>query len=216
MSNSQTWNVYYMTNDHVLELLSMLNCAPESRKKKIQESLIDQLSYLVYKRVQGYKSSQFYNDLIQEGKIGLLKSIEDFDPIRGLNFFKFAIWHIQHRINVYLKYQQRFEKERCRQRNIVSDTFVTSPHELFEKHETIKVLNDVVGTLSEMESKIVMMRFGICGSTKHTLQQIGDIFSVSKQYIKQVESKAICRLKRNRTILDFYEGEYDAKINLSK
>ena len=68
----------------------------------------------------------------------------------------------------------------------------------------MKVLESVLHRFPELESKVVRMRFGIGGSKRHTLQQIGDIFSVSRQYVQQIESRAILKLKKNRQIKEFY------------
>lgn len=205
MDNFQLWNTYYVTNNTALGLLKTLRNAPESDKKKIQDSIIKQLSYLVYKRIRGYKNNYFYSDLIQEGRIGLLKAINEFDPIRGLNFFKFAIWHIQHRINMYMRtYKKVSQKEISK--NVINeekDQQVMNPHELFEKYEIIRTLRNVIHSLPKIESDIMKMRYGLYDSPMCTFRQIGEVFSVSKQYVQQVESQVMNRLKTNDDILKF-------------
>jgi len=85
MKNS--WNSYYVNNDSVLELIEKYSGLSSDGKKKIQEKIVKLLAYLVFKRIRGYKNKPYYDDLLQEGKIGLIKAIEDFDISRGLNFF---------------------------------------------------------------------------------------------------------------------------------
>jgi len=201
MKNS--WNSYYVNNDSVLELIEKFSTLPVEGKKKIQEKIVKLLSYLIFKRIRGYKNKPYYDDLLQEGKIGLMKAIEDFDINRGLNFFKFAGWHIQHRINLYTNNQKRFLKDIKKQQK-GGDEEIFNPFEKYEKIDQTKVLKRAIDCLPDIESKIIIMRFGIFGSNRYTLQQIGELFSVSRQYIQQLESKAILKLKKNQNIKEFY------------
>lgn len=201
MKNS--WNTYYVNNDSVLELIEEFNILPIEGKRKIKEKIIKLLSYLVFKRIKGYKNKPYYDDLLQEGKIGLMKAVEDFDINRGLNFFKFAAWHIQHRINLYTNNQKRFLKDVKKQQK-GGDEEIFNPFEKYEKIDQTKVLKRAIDCLPDIESKIIIMRFGIFGSNRYTLQQIGELFSVSRQYIQQLESKAILKLKKNQNIKEFY------------
>jgi RNA polymerase sigma factor (sigma-70 family) len=204
MNNKKNWDDYYMTNESILSLIKSWKKATPAMQPKIQSFIVEQLSYLVYSKVKGYKSKLFYNDLIQEGRMGLLKSIQDFDVKRGPNFFKLANWNIKSKIKNYIKFQQRFEKIITKQKKNNEFNIVLTPQECYEEKEGKKVIEKVLNKMSGIESKVVMMRFGVCGLKKHTLQQIGDIFSVSKQYVQQVELKAILKLKKNREINEFY------------
>jgi RNA polymerase sigma factor (sigma-70 family) len=207
LSSEAAWKSYYVTNDQVLALIRMWKEASPTHKSKIQGIIIERLSYLIYSRIKGYKTRSFYSDLIQEGRIGLLKAIQDFDMERGLNFFKFSLWHIKNRVRYYVNSQKRFERGmRGYEKELNESIDVPNPYEYYEEIEGKKVLEDVLHKLPELESKVVRMRFGMGGLKRHTLQQIGDIFSVSRQYVQQVESRAISKLKKNRQIKEFYRG----------
>ncbi len=204
LSKKAAWKKYYVTNEQVLSLIAIWKEASPRMKPKIQSVLIERLTYLIYTKIQGYKSKSFYGDLIQEGKLGLLKAMQDFNPDRCPNFFNFAIWHIRNRVRYYMRYQQRFEKG---VKQNLNDDFqvVPDPQECYEEEEGKKMLENVLNRLPEIEGRVVMMRFGIGGTRKHTFQQIGDMLSVSRQYVQQIESRAILKLKKNQEIKDFYK-----------
>lgn len=208
LSAKAVWNKYYVTNDQVLALINMWKEAPIYKKEKIQGIILERLSYLVYARIKGYRGRSFYGDLIQEGNIGLLKAMQEFNQERGLNFFKVAVWHIRSQIRQYLRGQKRYERQVRKQEKVLSSSFqetsAPSPHEYYEEKEGKEVLESVLNKLPHFEGNVLRMRYGICGSEKHTLQQIGDIFSVSRQYVQQIESKVMSKLKNNRQIKELY------------
>ncbi len=59
-------------------------------------------------------------------------------------------------------------------------------------HESIE---EVLSTLSEKESKVIKYRFGLEGERPHSLKEIGDKYNLSKERIRQIEKKAINRLR---------------------
>lgn len=79
--------------------------------------------------------------------------------------------------------------------NLVSDTTVESPM----KHATDKGLRetttDVLTALTEREAKVLRMRFGIDMNTDHTLEEVGRQFSVTRERIRQIEAKALRKLR---------------------
>ena len=177
---------YYVDNESVLKLIKSYKTLSEDDQKKKKEEIVNLLSYLIFSRTKGYKSKVYYEDLLQEAKMGLLKALDDFDINRGVNFFKFAIWKIQHKINMYLNNHKRFMKKPI------------------DKKDKSKVLKKEISRLSEIESRVITMRFGIFGSEKHTLKQVGKKFNVSKQYIQQLEARVIKKLRNNKNIKDIY------------
>ena len=62
--------------------------------------------------------------------------------------------------------------------------------------ETIRKILDILPDCLDSRSRqVIEMRYGINGNSRKTLQQIGDIFGVCRERIRQIERKAIRRLK---------------------
>ena len=62
--------------------------------------------------------------------------------------------------------------------------------------DIVKQLLDVFpDCLSPRQKQVIEMRFGFNGNEKHTLQKVGDLFGVTRERIRQIENKAIRKLK---------------------
>ena len=57
------------------------------------------------------------------------------------------------------------------------------------------VVKDILDSLTPREAKVLRMRFGIEMSTDHTLEEVGKQFDVTRERIRQIESKAVRKLK---------------------
>ena len=79
--------------------------------------------------------------------------------------------------------------------SMIVDQRVDSPDKRVLDESLSAALNDVLGTLTESERQIIKMRFGLDGMEPMSLQQIGDEFKLSKERIRQIEKKAIRRLR---------------------
>ncbi|MCP4129761.1 MAG: RNA polymerase sigma factor RpoD/SigA [bacterium] len=79
--------------------------------------------------------------------------------------------------------------------SMIVDSRVDSPDKKVLDDSLSDVLNDVLETLTESEKQILKMRFGLEGKEPMSLQQIGDKFNLSKERIRQIEKKAIRRLR---------------------
>lgn len=201
--NKKGWKGYYMYNDEVLALIKMWKEAEPIYKNKIQREFIRKLSYMVQSKIKIYKDRYFYTDLLQEGKLGLIKALQDFDPVRGLNFFKFASWHIQNRVNSYIRWHQKNNKKiqcECFEFSLPESV---DPHECYEKKESSRILSNAINDLPEIDKQVILMHYGMHGKI-HTLEQIGNVFSLSKERIRQIEVRAISKLKKNKEILNFF------------
>ena len=69
-------------------------------------------------------------------------------------------------------------------------------------------LNDVLETLSDRERKVLIMRFGLDDGKSKTLEDVGREFNVTRERIRQIEAKAIRKLRhptRARKLKDFVE-----------
>ena len=69
-------------------------------------------------------------------------------------------------------------------------------------------LSEIISTLTDREQKIIRLRFGIGGGRPHTLEEVGVQFAVTRERIRQIEAKALRKLKhpsRSRKLRTFLE-----------
>jgi len=197
------WGGYYVYNSEVVIQIERLKVAPPVEKQWIRGQLVKKLSYMVCSKIKRHHSKVFYEDLLQEGKLGLVKAIDDFDPKRGLNFFKFANWHIKNRIRRYFKWNYKLPTVSCEISSIQECGGADTQH-LFEDREGRKLLREAVDKLPDIDRRVIMMRFGLDEGGECTFEQIGNMFSLSKQRIEQIKVRAVAKLSKNRQIRKFF------------
>ena len=93
--------------------------------------------------------------------------------------------------------------------DVIPDSGVDSPDIKAEISNNKKVLNKVLKKLSRRERSIVIKRFGINDKDFETLERIGDDFGVTRERIRQIEDKAIRKLRR--MIRDEFTSSLDEK-----
>lgn len=79
--------------------------------------------------------------------------------------------------------------------DMIVDPKADSPDEQVFEESLANSLNEVLATLTDSEKEILAMRYGLNGYEPMSLQQIGDKFNLSKERIRQIEKKAIRRLR---------------------
>ena len=57
-------------------------------------------------------------------------------------------------------------------------------------------LGHVLSSLTEREAKVIEMRFGLKDGNEHTLEEVGQEFQVTRERIRQIEAKALRKLKK--------------------
>ncbi len=72
-----------------------------------------------------------------------------------------------------------------------------SPYEAVKNNELSERVTNILGTLSPREEKIIRLRFGIGEDAEYTLEEIGKRFNVSRERIRQIEKKALNRLRHS-------------------
>ena len=72
-----------------------------------------------------------------------------------------------------------------------------SPYEAVQNRELSNRVKKILCTLSEREEKIIRLRFGIGEKAEYTLEEIGKRFNVSRERIRQIEKKALNRLRHS-------------------
>ena len=79
--------------------------------------------------------------------------------------------------------------------NLVSDTSVESPMDHATDEGLKETTTNVLTALTDREAKVLRMRFGIDMNTDHTLEEVGRQFSVTRERIRQIEAKALRKLR---------------------
>lgn len=93
--------------------------------------------------------------------------------------------------------------------DFLEDTNTLTPEQSMERDQLKTTLDKALATLTSREAKVLRMRFGIGLGTDHTLEEIGNQFDVTRERIRQIEAKALQKLKqtmKNNDLKSFYEG----------
>jgi RNA polymerase primary sigma factor len=212
-----------------------------------------------------------FNDIIQEGNIGLMKAVDKFEYRRGYKFSTYATWWIrqsitraiadqgrQIRIPVHMfeklsnlnrmkaEWEQKYEREPTKEEiaerlnvplrkvdailNVIKDPVSMStmlnvdddestledfiedvesdtPVSTFDRKE-LKVLlvNAINDVCEDRERVVLLMRFGLNMQSDHTLEDVGKQFDVTRERIRQIQDKAMLKIKRSKygELLELY------------
>jgi RNA polymerase primary sigma factor len=79
--------------------------------------------------------------------------------------------------------------------DLIEDTAAISPHAAAESDALRNCLADVLSELTPREERILRLRFGMGGASEHTLAEIGETFGVTRERIRQIEAKALDKLR---------------------
>ncbi len=152
-----------------------------------------------------------YSDLISEGNLALLRSVDKFDCSRG---FKFSTYACRAILKSFSRVAMRTSRYRCR--------FPTEFDPEMEKGDAIEqrhtdmenacvdeirtILSSNRADLSEVERAVIRERFALDAPTTETrgktLEEVGEMIGVTKERVRQIQNKALAKL---RSIL---EDEY--------
>ena len=101
------------------------------------------------------------------------------------------------------------EEEDSHLGDFIEDKKVTSPVEAVITTNLKEQTGSVLETLTEREEKVLRLRFGVDEISEHTLEEVGQKFAVTRERIRQIESKALRKLRhpsRSRKLKAFLEG----------
>ena len=79
--------------------------------------------------------------------------------------------------------------------DFIEDTAIASPDEAATEDNLTEATDDILGSLTAREAKVLRMRFGIGMNTDHTLEEVGKQFDVTRERIRQIEAKALRKLR---------------------
>ena len=91
--------------------------------------------------------------------------------------------------------------------SFVEDDNTPGPADATSNALLAEALSDILNTLTEREADVLRLRFGMYDGKTHTLEEVGQIFGVTRERIRQIENKAIRKLRhpsRAKKIRDFY------------
>src|SRR5437870_4236285 len=94
--------------------------------------------------------------------------------------------------------------------DFIEDLSTVAPSDAAVNASLRNVCKDVLDTLTSREAKVLRMRFGIEMNTDHTLEEVGKQFDVTRERIRQIEAKALRKLRhpsRSEKLRSFLEGE---------
>jgi len=92
--------------------------------------------------------------------------------------------------------------------DFIEDTTQLSPYEETSKELLRESIEEVLNSLDEREMKVLSLRFGLMGETPKTLEEVGKIFNVTRERIRQIEAKALRKLRhpsRRKKLQDYLE-----------
>lgn len=89
--------------------------------------------------------------------------------------------------------------------DFVEDEERASPEDSAVTQILKEQLAAILSTLTDREQKIIKMRFGIGGERPHTLEEVGEEFSVTRERIRQIEAKALAKLRKHKDTKKLHE-----------
>lgn len=171
------------------------------------------------KRYRGLGVS--FLDLIHEGNLGLIEAAKRFDPTRNVKFITYAVWWIRESMMHALSDQTRAfsfppklfavlgtgaddvslnDPVTADGSRHVADTLAQDQAPIEDEmiHQAdIDELTSALGELDGKEREIVRLRFGLEDDEPRTLQEIGDRLHLSRERVRQIESRAKDKLRRS-------------------
>lgn len=78
---------------------------------------------------------------------------------------------------------------------LIADTSILTPEANVDSQVRTEILNTVLATLEDRESEVIKYRYGLMDGEPKTLEQVGNIYGLTKERIRQIEAKALRKLR---------------------
>lgn len=168
--------------------------------QQVRNQIIEANLRLVFSIVKRYASvgSAAFDEFMGEGHVTLMRAVEKFDFSRGVKFSTYATWAIVNGCNALLKKQSSLQRQQCSHlaevEEMVPDHRVTAGEE-----QSIQDIRQRVGELllglNSRERAIIEARFGFDVHQSPTLKEIGDDLGISKERVRQLQQRALEKLR---------------------
>lgn len=89
--------------------------------------------------------------------------------------------------------------------DFIEDEDTKTPTESASEQLLKEQVKKILGTLTEREQKILKLRFGLEDGKSHTLEEVGQEFSVTRERIRQIEAKALAKLRKHKDTRKLHE-----------
>lgn len=147
------------------------------------------------------KPNANFFEMVSDGNISLIRAIEKFDFTRGFKFSTYASWAIMKNFarSIPAEYTQldRFRTGNEEVFDQASDPRSERLNEEFVNKRQHEALMEILSQLDARERDIIVSRYGLKdGTPPQTLEQVGQIMGVTKERIRQLESRALQKLRK--------------------
>lgn len=144
-------------------------------------------------------ASWTFDELVSEGNVALMRSVEKFNFALGNRFSTYATYAIQRHFFRLSHRGRQFRKRFVNDDDSLRDRAAQEPAVEYRSAEQIGVLKELfqrfLSELEPRERRIVVARFGFDGKPPRTFRELGSQMGVCKERIRQIQGRAMDRLK---------------------
>jgi RNA polymerase primary sigma factor/RNA polymerase sigma factor len=139
-------------------------------------------------------------ELVSDGNMSLIRAAEKFDYARGNKFSTYASWAIMKNfartIPGELKIRDRFRTSQDDAFLAAADDRTDQVEEESTQARRQEEVNRILSRLDDREQKIIVSRFGLrTGQEPLTLKEVGEVMGVTKERVRQIEARALSKLR---------------------
>ncbi|HEX9021903.1 MAG TPA: sigma-70 family RNA polymerase sigma factor [Nitrospirota bacterium] len=163
-------------------------------RQRITRAILDQARTIrlpVHLIEESTRISRIYTKFMREK--GREPSPEEVSKLMGLSVAR--VNEILRAIQEPVSLETPILSEEKELKDVIIDEKSISPFKTLENSEASNRIRDVLSSLTEREEKIIRMRFGIGIGTEHTLEEVGKYFNLTRERIRQIEIKALKKLR---------------------